>query len=379
MPEPTRKRRVLFVGAFPPPDSNVLGGNVSDCAALLGSSFPGRVDLITLDSTQESVPPPPLSRRLTVALGRAGRFLKILHTGRPEAVLLFASSGFSFVEKASYAVYARIFGVPSLLSIRSGHFLDQCRQSAPFRMLARALLSAPALLLCQGDQWRRFFVDELHIPEERCPIVDSWVATEPLLKIGRERRTWLATPVRILFMGWLESFKGLFDLLEAAAMLRADPRIPAFELLLAGDGSQRATAEEFVRQRGLERVVRFLGWVRGDDKLSLLASSQVFVLPSHTEGLPNAMIEAMAAALPVIVTPVGSIPDVIQDGRNGRVVPPEDPAALCRVLGEVLVDSAARRCLGTAALDEALRRFTVERASERLAGLIADSAPPLID
>ncbi|MGB8930864.1 MAG: glycosyltransferase family 4 protein [Anaeromyxobacteraceae bacterium] len=327
---------------------------------------------MTLDSTQESVPPPPLSRRLWAALRRASRFLKLLHTGKPDAVLLFASSGFSFMEKASYAVYARIFGVPSLLSIRSGHFLDQCRRSASFRTVAQALLAAPALLLCQGEQWRRFFIDELHIPEERCPILDSWVATEPLLKIGRERRPRAATPVRVLFMGWLESFKGLYDLLEAVAILKTDPDTPAFELLLAGDGSQRVAAEVFVGQRGLEGVVRFMGWVRGDDKLSLLASSQLFVLPSHTEGLPNAMIEAMAAALPVVVTPVGSIPDVIQDGENGRLVPCREPVALARALGDLLRTPAERERIGTAAYDHALARFTIEKASEKLATLIAN-------
>lgn len=370
----SRKPRLLFVGAFPPPTANVFGGNISDCTALLESSFPQRVELLTLDSTQEAVPPPPLRRRALLAMRRAWRFLMLLHRKHPDAVLMFSSGGFSFVEKATYAAYARLFGVPSLLSIRSGHFMDQCRRSSAFRALARRLLAAPSLLLCQGEQWRRFFVDELHIPDKRCPILEGWVATEPLLKIGRERPPEAAAAIRVLFLGCLERFKGLYDLLEAVAILKSDPETPPFELLLAGDGSQRAAAEEFVRQRGLENV-RFLGWVRGDDKLSLLSSSQVFVLPSHTEGLPNAMIEAMAAALPVIVTPVGSIPDVIQDGRNGRIVPPADPTALSRVLGEVLLDSTARRRLGSAALDEALRRFTVERASERLVSLIAEAAP----
>jgi glycosyltransferase involved in cell wall biosynthesis len=301
-------------------------------------------------------------------------FVRLLHSRKPDAVLLFASGGFSFLEKATYTAYARLFGVPSLLSIRSGHFLDQCRRSASFRMVARLLLSAPALLLCQGEQWQRFFVTELGLEASRCPILDNWVATAPLLRIGRERHADSGAPLRIVFLGCLEKFKGIYDLLGALVALHADPRMPRFELALAGDGSERRAAEEFVRQRGLESVVTFLGWVRGDDKLRLLASSSVFVLPSHTEGLPNAMIEAMAAALPVVVTPVGSIPDVIRDGMNGRIVPPKDPVALAQALGELIRDAEARSRLGAAAYDEAVARFTVEKAADRLSGFIAQCA-----
>lgn len=363
---------MLFVGSFPPTTANVFGGNVSDCAALLGSSFPERVEIVTLDSTQESVPPPSLTRRAILAIRRAFRFLRLVHSRDPDAILLFASSGFSFVEKACYAAYGRLLGIPSLLSIRSGHFLDHCRRSGSFRLIARAFLAAPTLLLCQGERWRRFFQDELRIEADRCKVIENWVATEPLLRIGSSRRRTISSSgVRLLFMGWVETFKGVYELVDSVAALRAQREVPPLELLVAGDGRERDRVDAYARKLGLEDRIRFLGWVKGDAKLALFESSNIFVLPSHTEGLPNAMIEAMAAGLPVVVTPVGSIPDVIDDQRNGIIVPVGDAEALARALRALLLDPNERARLGSAAHGDASTRFTAERASEGLEALIA--------
>src|SRR5882724_7582498 len=134
-----RRMKLLFVGAFPPSSRRVAGGNVSDCRALLASSFPGLVDLILLDSTQVYVPAPTLPRRAWRAAQRLARFLWLFETRRPDALLIFASSGLGFLEKAMFVVYGRLRRVPSLFSIRSGHFMDQCRASKTFRRIARIL------------------------------------------------------------------------------------------------------------------------------------------------------------------------------------------------------------------------------------------------
>jgi hypothetical protein len=92
-----RKPRLLFVGAFPPLGGSVYGGNITDCKLLMESSFPAHVDVIRLDSTQRTVPPPPLIRRIVDGAARLGRFVREFHHGRPDVVLLFASAGLSFV------------------------------------------------------------------------------------------------------------------------------------------------------------------------------------------------------------------------------------------------------------------------------------------
>jgi glycosyltransferase involved in cell wall biosynthesis len=105
-----------------------------------------------------------------------------------------------------------------------------------------------------------------------------------------------------------------------------------------------------VTRRGLTQAVSFQGWIEGEDKVSALSMADIFALPSHVKGLPNAMIEAMAAGLPIIVTPVGSIPDVIQDGENGLLTPLQDPLELAQCIEMLLVDSSLRVQIGRGAV-----------------------------
>src|SRR5207248_6533482 len=141
-----------------------------------------------------------------------------------------------------------------------------------------------------------------------------------------------ANPVHILYLGWVERFKGVFELLDAVAVLHANPQAPAFLVSIAGEGSEAAAVRTWVEEKGLSDFVRIQGLLEGERRLAALEQAHIFVLPSHTEGLPNAMIEAMAAGLPVVVTPVGSIPDVVVDGTNGLLVRPRDSAALAAAL-----------------------------------------------
>lgn len=365
-----RGPKLMFVGAFPAPDSRVMGGNVADCRALLASSFPNRVELVTLDSSRQG--PARLWTRLRIASRRAVRFLRMFHGEEPDAMLLFASFGFSFAEKALYAAYARAHGVPALLSLRSGHFMDQCRRSLVFRVLARALLAAPARLVCQGRQWQDFYSRTFGLPPARCPIVDAWVATEDLLELGRIRPRERKRVTRFLFLGNLVELKGVLDLLEAVRRMKVDPDLPEFEVVFGGEGALAGELKRRTAAYGLSSVVQLPGQVVGAAKLEAFRAADVFVLPSRTEGLPNAMIEAMAAGLPVVVTPVGSIPDVVVDGENGFLVPPGDVSALERVLHRLLTSPEARDRAGRAAHALAAARHSTEQAAVRIEHLVRE-------
>jgi glycosyltransferase involved in cell wall biosynthesis len=361
---------LLFVGAFPPPESEVVGGNVTACRILMASSFPRRVRVVPLDSTQRSVPPPPFARRLRHGLGRVASFGRLLRRERPDAVLLFASTGASFLEKSLCAARARAAGVPALLFVRDGNFMRDVARSPAFRRAAGALLRIPRLLLCQGASWQAFYAERFGYGPEHCPVVESWAATPELTAIGARRRVRRSGPVEVLFLGWADRPKGLFELLEAVRGLASDPALPEVRLTVAGAGADLDHARAFAEREGIAGRVRFAGWVDGAERLALLERADVFALPSYAEGLPNAMVEAMAAGLPVVVTPVGSIPDVVEDGAQGLLVPPRDPAALEAALRRTC-DADERERMGRAAYETAVARFSAEHAAERLAEIVA--------
>ena len=109
------------------------------------------------------------------------------------------------------------------------------------------------------------------------------------------------------------------------------------------------------------------GWVSGEAKRALWESANAFVLPSHVEALPMSMLEAMAHGLPVIATRVGSVPEVITDGVNGLLVPPQQVGELARAMSRLAVSPALRDQLGRAGLLSVQQTFAVERVCDALA------------
>jgi len=145
----------------------------------------------------------------------------------------------------------------------------------------------------------------------------------------------------VLALGRLSPEKGQDVLLEAFSRLPADEHR---HLLLAGDGALRPVLER--RAAALGERVRLLGW--RDDPWALLGAADVFVLPSRREGLPIALLEALAVGLPVVATHVGAVGEVLAGGACGHLVEPDDAAALAAALAEVLGDGKVRARLGEA-------------------------------
>lgn len=361
-----RKPRLLFVGAFPPPGHRVYGGFVTDCKALMASSLPGRLELDLLDSTQISNPPPGFVRRLLLAVRRLACYLRKLLSGRPDAVLLFASSGGSLMEKGLMAWAARALGRPALLFPRSGAIMDQFRASKRRRLAITMAFGGARAVLCQGPAWQDFAVNELGYAVSDAIVIPNWTASADLIGIGLNRAPASGRARRILYLGWLEEKKGVVELIRAFADLPSEGLV----LDMVGDGNARDRAESLARELGVAERVVFHGWKAGAARDELLAKADIFVLPSWAEGLPNAMIEAMAARLPIIVTPVGTIVSYISDGENGLLVEPRSVAGLAAALRRLVEDDALRQKLADAAFQMAQEEFSVEIAADRLAAAV---------
>jgi glycosyltransferase involved in cell wall biosynthesis len=151
--------------------------------------------------------------------------------------------------------------------------------------------------------------------------------------------------------------KGHEDLLAAAAL------VPEARFLLVGDGAYRKTLELRCAARGLGDRVRFLG--KRSDVPALLTRVSCLCHPSHAEGLPNAILEALAAGKPVVATDVGGVPELVRSGETGYLVRPKDPEALAAALRCVLADPAAARAMGRAGREHIERGFTIQRMAER--------------
>lgn len=163
-------------------------------------------------------------------------------------------------------------------------------------------------------------------------------------------------PVRFGFAARLEYLKGPLQLVEAFRTVHATQ--PDIELRIAGEGSQRQEIVDVLRAHGLESKCRFTGVYQSvAERNSFMQDIDVFVLPSLTEGTPNAIIEAMAHQKPVVATRVGGIPDLVSDDV-GILFPPGDVDALSAALSQLATDAATRQAMGTAARKRYEELFT---------------------
>ena len=177
-------------------------------------------------------------------------------------------------------------------------------------------------------------------------------------------------PFRLLAVGRLAEQKGFPTLIEAMAEVAG--RGVAVELTILGDGPMRRLLEQMIKRAGLADRVRLAGWrdeagVRAD-----LAGAHALVLPSYAEGLPVVLMEAMAAARPVIATWVAGIPELVHPGRNGWLVPPADTSALAGAIMDAATtpnDVLVR--MGKSARARALARHTIDTEAGKLARLFA--------
>jgi glycosyltransferase involved in cell wall biosynthesis len=177
-------------------------------------------------------------------------------------------------------------------------------------------------------------------------------------------------PVQLLFVGRVVRQKGLDVLLDALAGL---PATASFELTIVGDGPLRPDLADQAARLGLEDRVRFPGWVSRDDMPDRLRQADVFVFPSRDEGMPNAVLEAMASGLPVAATRISGNEELVADGETGFLVLPDDPAALAGALARLVADRGLCRRLGAAGRDKVERQYSWRAVAEAYLALCREA------
>lgn len=199
--------------------------------------------------------------------------------------------------------------------------------------------------------------------------VDTDVFRPPVAVADGKRRLGIAAERPIIgTVGRLEPRKGTATLLAAFAALRGGGRHDA-ALVIVGDGPLRTELAAEAQRLGITPHVQFLG-DRGE-VLGVLEALDVFVLPSRTEGMSNALLEAMATARPVVATAVGGTPEVVAEGASGLLVPADEPATMAAAITRLLDDAALAARLGAAARQTVEARYGAKSMVRRLEAVYA--------
>lgn len=339
------KKKILFVGAFKPSGRN-MGGQLFACRSLLDSPLSDEIHWITIDSTAKTNLQRNLFSRTSHALWRVVKFILHLLTKRVDSILIFSADRGSFVEKGLMIVFGKIFGKRTILCPRSGLLLHDIKGSSLWKLLARVIFFFCDYVICQTSSWKNFFKQTIGFDESKYIEIPNWINSASYIEnyhhqAGRP----FHDPLRVLFLGWITKDKGIFELLQAARRLKEHN----IQFLIAGDGRHVEQAKLEVSRLGLDEKVDFLGWVHSDAKNGLLRSSDIFVLPSHYEGLPNSILEAMASGIPVIATDVGGIPDIIVHEVTGFLIRQGAVDELTRSILNLKLNPLKRRIIAEAA------------------------------
>lgn len=288
------------------------------------------------------------------------RILRDALSGKIGLLHIHMSERLSVLRKGLIVHLAKAFRIPVVLHLHGADFADYCHSLSPGKFAAvQNMMRKADAIVTLGNYWRDFVHNDLGVPAERITVLHNAVP-------GPERvPTKNAGPdCRFLFLGVVCERKGVPTLLNALA----DNRLAMdrnWTIDFAGNGEvERYHAEAL--KLGLGERVRFHGWVDEKAARSLLEKTDVLVLPSRNEGLPMAILEAMAYGLPIVSTPVGSIADAVEDGDNGFLVPVGDSTRLAGALANLASDGMLRQRMGQRSRQRYLDMFDIVAFNRKL-------------
>jgi glycosyltransferase involved in cell wall biosynthesis len=368
---------VLLVAPLPAPP--LLGGIETGVALQLESNLSKTVATRLFNTTREKDPNRRLWERLLYQTSSCLKFLLMVIRLRPKIVHVKTASGINFYQNAAYVLLARLMGRQVLLQLHAGDFPSFYNGAGVFgRAAIRLSLQLPHGLIALSRGWAQYF-QSISKPAHVAIIPN---ATRTLqFATARPDRPRFGVPsnrIALLFMGTrspkMNTEKGLPELVQAVNRVRR--RHPELLLVVAGRSSHADFLLEGPGPEG-EGWIN-VGEVSATDKPALFRSVDLFALPSQFENMPNSVLEAMAAGLPVIATNVGALPEMLENERSGFLVSVGDVASLSQRILELVEDVDLRGRLGAAAAEVARREFDFSLLEERLLQEYCRVAPTLV-
>lgn len=355
-----------MAGPFPP----AVGGLANNMALLFRSSLAERFHLVPFSIAKRrrhTFPNRPHWDSLPYLILHAVRFFALMIRVRPDVVYVKGTSDTGFLRDTVLMAVAKLFGRPVLCHLhgRPRGRLFAADGGWRTRIPRYGIKLADAVIVLSPGLEEAFTA---MFPGTRFTVVPNVVDLNRF-RPGDGRAP--DAPLRVLTVGRLSREKGTWDLLDAAARLAASDTPFEFRLCGIGETSQEEEAlKSRVRELDLDDRVRFLGVVRGDALSREYREAHVAFLPSHAEIFPNAVLEGMAAGLPVVTTNVPVIPEMFTEGVEGFRHDPGDVAGMAGSLLTLAADEPARARMGAAARRLAEERYGLETGARAIGDLM---------
>jgi glycosyltransferase involved in cell wall biosynthesis len=372
----SNKCKVLVVSGTPPPYS----GPEIMTAHLLNSPLQERYNLIHFNiSTGRAVSEKGQFDLINMAYGlfQPLQLLWLLMRHRPQVVYTnLAQNLGGFLRYASFILLIALFRTPVVVRVMGDGFNHFYQHSSPvMRLLIRQTLTRIDYYIVRAEALKTQFAGL--VPSEKLCVVYSGIDVTEFARPPQPRTD---ERLRILFVGYLTQAKGAHDLLRALpAVVATEPNVVARLMgerldiernvtYVNNPTSNRAVLDQLLAQPVLATHVELLGVLAGQAKVEAFVNADLFVFPSYAEAFPTVVLEAMAAGLPIIATPVGALPEVF-DTKSIRFVIPGNVAELAEAILQLLQDPGLRQRMGEYNRQFVQTQFNLDTHAQRVGDL----------
>tara|TARA_Y100000768_G_scaffold310435_1_gene244818 strand:+ start:24342 stop:25451 length:1110 start_codon:yes stop_codon:yes gene_type:complete len=363
-----KKPKLLIIGAFPKNHKKIYGGILQSCNIILQSIIIKEFEIIKINSSQISNPPPNFFIRSIFAVNRIISLFFKLISCKPDASLIFSSDGASAIEKGVMILMCNLFKCKTLIFPRAGRLINQVENHTLMHKIIKILYSNASIFLCQGEKWESFALNNLNLNKKKIKILNNWTATDELIKIG-EKRNYNKNIInhKLLFVGWIEKTKGVIDLIEISNNLHKKGL--KFDLTFVGGGNAEKYLKEYIKKNNLNNI-KLLGWLDSFQLNKIYENHDIFVFPSWYEGMPNSLIEAMASGLAVVSSSAGVISDNLIDGEHALLSQPRKNINFQHNLEKVILNEKIFREIAINGHSLAKRKFSSKKGMYKLKDII---------
>lgn len=283
-------------------------------------------------------------------------FVKILLRDRPNLVHIHSSFGPSFYRKIPFIYMASWAGIPIINHIHGADFGEFfINASKKKRKLIKKVYRKCDKLIALSEEWKKNL--SLIVPISKIVVIENYSI---LHEDAFRERMGRACNKQVLFLGELGKRKGGYDIPSVIKLVVE--KIPDVKFILCGSGNEKdeKAITELVKEKHVEKNVKFPGWVRDKEKDEVLRNADVFFLPSYNEGMPMSILDAMGYGLPIVSTDVGGIPKIVHNKENGFCCVPGDIKGFSLNIIRLLSDKKMRDTASKASFEIVKNDYSLE-------------------
>lgn len=358
-------KKILIIGPTPPP---IHGVSIAT-ETILNSSLQYRIQIIHLNTSDRRE----LSnigkidiKNISIAFIQFFKLLWLFIAKNPEIVYIpISQTSLGYLRDSLFLIPSKLFNKKIIIHLH-GSYLRLLYNQCHFliKKLIKWTLKDISRAIVLGENLKPIF--KSLVPEDRIVVIPNGLDEKPFIKYCSDLKKGNKN-IQILYLSNLVKFKGFFDLINAIPEVIRKHQNVTF--IFAGPFRHDKEKEEaftFISENKINSFVKFEGIVTGKEKIDLLMTSDIFVLPSYNEGQPFAILEAMAAGLPIISTNVGAIPETVIDGENGFIISVNNPQEIAEKIVILIENEKLRKKMAEKSKERFLQYYTKNKFIENL-------------